>query len=380
MIGLPELLRRLRALCRRSAAEARLDEEVRFHLEMEAEKNAREGMPPDEARRAAVLRFGGVESHKESVRDARGFRWLDDFVSDARYAWRSLRRTPAFSSVAVAHARRRYRRDDSGVHRVRCGDGAAASLSGCRQARRGLRAEPRDAGDGGQHLVPRLSGLAPRRALVCRARGVQLGIVHAERSRGCGARQRGPHQCESPARSRRPATARPQFHPGGATVRPRPRDPARLRRVEAAIRRRCRRGRADDHSRRRAAHDRRRDASGVPVSVRRRGVEAARLDAARRRGVDAGTREPGAGRSRGPPAPGRLARRGSRGTGPRVGPAPAGVPGRQPRLGRAIRRVARRCLRHRGVGRLVALRRGRPGAARRLRQHGEPAPRPRRRA
>jgi putative ABC transport system permease protein len=101
MTGPAEFMRRVRDFLRAGDAERRLDDEVRFHLQMEAEKNVRDGMSADDARRAARVRFGGVDAHKESVRDARGFRWLDDFVGDTRYAWRSLRRTPAFTGIAV---------------------------------------------------------------------------------------------------------------------------------------------------------------------------------------------------------------------------------------------------------------------------------------
>ena len=101
MIGPVEFVRRVRDLLRAGDAERRLDEEVRFHLQMEAEMNEREGMTPHEARRVAATRFGGVDTHKESVRDARGFRWIDDLISDTRYAWRSLRRAAGFTSIAV---------------------------------------------------------------------------------------------------------------------------------------------------------------------------------------------------------------------------------------------------------------------------------------
>lgn len=92
---------RLRLLFARRGAEARMDEEFRLHIELETEKNVRAGMDPREARRRALLAFGGVERHREAMRDGRGARWLDDLVRDLRHAARGLARTPGFTLVAV---------------------------------------------------------------------------------------------------------------------------------------------------------------------------------------------------------------------------------------------------------------------------------------
>lgn len=92
---------RLRPMVMRSAADARMDEEMRFHLEMETEKNVREGMSPEEARRRAMAVFGGVEANRDEMRSDRGFGALEDFVRDVRYAWRSLLRAPGFAVAAV---------------------------------------------------------------------------------------------------------------------------------------------------------------------------------------------------------------------------------------------------------------------------------------
>lgn len=89
-----------RLLFRRSA-ESRLDEEFRFHIEMGTESKVREGLSPEEARRRALLEFGGVERHKERMRDERGGRWLEDFGWDVRYAFRTLGRRPAFTVAAL---------------------------------------------------------------------------------------------------------------------------------------------------------------------------------------------------------------------------------------------------------------------------------------
>ena len=83
------------------AAEARMEEEFRFHLEMETERLVAGGMRPDEARRRALLAFGGLDQHREAMRDGRGARLLADFAGDVRYALRAMRRNPGFA-IAVA--------------------------------------------------------------------------------------------------------------------------------------------------------------------------------------------------------------------------------------------------------------------------------------
>jgi len=92
-----DLRYRWRALFERRELERDLEDELRFHLEREAEKYRGQGLSPDEAMRRARLAFGGVDRAKESSRDGRGTRLFDGFVQDVRYAWRSLGRTPAFT-------------------------------------------------------------------------------------------------------------------------------------------------------------------------------------------------------------------------------------------------------------------------------------------
>ncbi len=96
-----EMIARLRALFRGRGADAAMDEEIRFHLEMEEEKYRRLGYPSAEARRRARVAFGGVGAAREASRDARGVRWLEDLGRDLRHAARQLIRAPGFSVVAI---------------------------------------------------------------------------------------------------------------------------------------------------------------------------------------------------------------------------------------------------------------------------------------
>jgi putative ABC transport system permease protein len=82
-------------------AETDLDSEVRSHLEMLTEQNLRAGMPPDVAQRSARIELGGVEQVKEQVRDERVGNWFPSVVADCRFALRQLRKSPAFTFVAV---------------------------------------------------------------------------------------------------------------------------------------------------------------------------------------------------------------------------------------------------------------------------------------
>jgi predicted permease len=98
---LNDLLYRVRALFRRGAMESELDEELRYHLEREAEMRGRSGADPDQALRDARLAFGGSEQVKQQVRDSRGTQFVEHLAHDLRYAMRSFRNTPGLTAMIV---------------------------------------------------------------------------------------------------------------------------------------------------------------------------------------------------------------------------------------------------------------------------------------
>ncbi len=92
---------RLRSLFRSRQVEQELNEELQFHLEKRIEENIAHGLPPNEARYAALRAMGGLEQRKEEMRDMRRIHWMTDFVDDVHYAIRSLRRTSGLTAFVV---------------------------------------------------------------------------------------------------------------------------------------------------------------------------------------------------------------------------------------------------------------------------------------
>jgi len=92
---------RLWGFLRRHALDRQLDEELNFHLEMETEANRKRGMSPSEAACATKRAFGGAEQVKEIYRERRGLPMIELLLKDLQYGLRMIRRSPAFTAVAV---------------------------------------------------------------------------------------------------------------------------------------------------------------------------------------------------------------------------------------------------------------------------------------
>ncbi len=101
MGALRRALGRLRSFFRKPPLDADLEAEIASHIQLATEENIARGLNPQEARRQALIRFGGVETAKFQQREARGIMKLDILLQDLRYTFRTLRRDAGFTVIAI---------------------------------------------------------------------------------------------------------------------------------------------------------------------------------------------------------------------------------------------------------------------------------------
>jgi hypothetical protein len=102
MRTLRRFLRRLSSWAATERDEERLQAEIEEHLALQTAENVQAGLPPVEARRQALLKFGGVEATKESYRDRRGLLFMESFFKDMVQSLRVMRANPRFTLAAIA--------------------------------------------------------------------------------------------------------------------------------------------------------------------------------------------------------------------------------------------------------------------------------------
>ncbi len=98
---LHSLFRRFLNIFHKNHLERELHDELSTHLQLHTEDNLRAGMFPENARRQALLKLGGLEQTKEIIRDQQSLPLAESLLRDAHYALRLLKKSPAFTTIGI---------------------------------------------------------------------------------------------------------------------------------------------------------------------------------------------------------------------------------------------------------------------------------------
>jgi predicted permease len=96
-----QMFQRLRSFFAKEPLDRELDAEMAAHIELATEEFMSKGMPEEEARRKALVRFGGVQQAKEQHRETRGLPWMDVLMQDLRFTFRTLGKDRGFTTIAI---------------------------------------------------------------------------------------------------------------------------------------------------------------------------------------------------------------------------------------------------------------------------------------
>jgi hypothetical protein len=141
-----EALNRFRSFFSKEPLDRELDVEMASHIEMAIEQNVRRGLFLEDARRHALLQFGGVPQARERHCESRGLPWLDVLTQDLRFTFRTLRRERGFaigrSDSCTGHWRQccRFQRSEHTAQSFAL-SGSAMVGADCREKREGRRIE-----------------------------------------------------------------------------------------------------------------------------------------------------------------------------------------------------------------------------------------------